>query len=275
MASAIPVKSILKQRTGKKASPVTDERKAQAEKDRKNLEIALHHAHRIQNQKDVEARILDSITKLLDFPAAQEYTGNEAVEFVERITPFQPSDMDSLIEERRIDGKCGYALCLNSPRATTMGASSEWKLKKGMADYCSGKCAEKNIYVRAQLSQIPAWERTYEQQPDVQLHEDDQTPVRRAKRAARVDTWRSKVADEEELAMERGETTLSFRPKQVIADSIIEKRPSKKIPRAPDADEIDNMADAIEGFQPKRIGKDMFKKYPSDDEDDEDEKDDD
>ncbi|KAF7189335.1 putative RNA polymerase II subunit B1 CTD phosphatase rtr1 [Pseudocercospora fuligena] len=258
-SSTLPVKSILKQ-PKRKTPVVTDEQKAQAEKDRKNLNIALAHAYRIQHQKDAEAQILNSITFLIDLPATSAFTSKEAITFVQHVRIFQPSDFDSLVEERRIDGRCGYTLCLSKPRIQTMGTSAEWKLKKGMSDYCSNECAKKNLFIKTQLSEVPAWERAPEQQPEIQLHADDRPPdddtaVRRANRAARVDAWRQKVADEKDLAAERGETTTSFRPKQVMADGIVEKQPSKKPPRAPDADEIERDAGAIEGFRPRRLGK--------------------
>ncbi|EME79449.1 uncharacterized protein MYCFIDRAFT_208795 [Pseudocercospora fijiensis CIRAD86] len=280
--STRPVKSILKQPT-KKPPVLSDEQKAQAEKDRRNLNIALAHAHRIQRQKDAESHILSSITFLIDLPAASAFTSKDAAAFVQHVRLFQPSDFDSLVEERRIDGKCGYTLCRNKPRIHTMGTSAEWKLKRGMSDYCSNECAKKNLFVRTQLSEVPAWERAPEQQPEIQLHADDSPPdddtaVRRANRAARVDAWRQKVADEKELAAERGETTTSFRPKQVMADGIVEKRPSKKPPRAPDSDEIERMAGAIEGFTPRPLGKNPWSTTKAltdeDHEDDDDDNDD-
>lgn len=272
MATNVPARSILKQVSKGKASTVSDEQKEKTEKDRRNLQIALHHAYRIQNQKEVETAILDSITLLIDYPAAEKFTSKEAVKFIQLVKPFQPSDYDSLIEERRIDGKCAYALCANPPRSQTLGKSAEWKLKKGMGDWCSNSCAKKGLYVKAQLSEVPAWERSREQQPELLLHEDDRPPeedtaIRRANRAARVDAWRQKVADEEDLAAERGEKPASFRPNQVMADMVVEKS-ARKVPRAPGADVEEFLTSgSIEGFQPKRIGRDIFSK-PNEDADD-------
>jgi hypothetical protein len=261
----------------KKANGLSDEQKAKAEKDRRNLNIALHHAYKIQNRKEVEAHILDSITALLEFPATDCFTPTEALNFLQLVRNFQPSDFDDLVEERRIDGKCGYALCRQPPRCETMGRSSEWKLKKGMGDWCSDHCAKKGLFIKTQLSEVPAWDREREQQPDVQLHEDDQLPAdqtaaRRAKRAAAVDDWRKRVADQEELAVERGETSTSFRPNQVMTDGVVEKKVSKAVPQAPDSNIEDILTGgAIEGFQPKLIGRALFSKPQArldDDEDD-------
>lgn len=255
------LKSILRpQRPRNKVPQLSDEQKAQAEKDKRNLEIAMSHANLIQHQKNVEAQILKAITALMDFPASTPFTSKEALLFTSLVKAFQPSDYDSLIEERRIDGKCGYALCANQPRAITMGGSASWKLKKGAEDWCSDHCAKKALYIKTQLSEVPAWERARDQQPDVQLHADDRPPesdtaVRRAKRAERVDAWRQRVADDEDLAQERGEKPTSFRPNQVMTSLIVEKKKTNP-PKPPEFDEdFASPYDLIEGYQPKAFAK--------------------
>lgn len=272
MASTVPAKSILKQKPAVKAPTVTDEQKEQLQKDRQNLNIALKHAHLIQHRKDVEAAILNSIVVLVDYPAAATFSPQEAVTYLNLVKAFQPSDFDSLVEERRIDGKCGYALCANQPRSKSLGEAAVWKLKKGMGDWCSNECAKKAFYVKAQLSEVPAWERVPEAQPDIQLHHDDRVPemepaVRRAARAARVDDWRKKVANDEELAQERGEKTTSFRPDQVMADTIVEKptMPFKSFM----AEAAPGHYSSIEGYQPKQYGKAKKPGNDSDEDDDE------
>lgn len=270
MASKVPAKSILKQPAAKKTPTITDEQKAQADKDRKNLKIALKHAYLIQHRKDVEATLLNSITELLDLPAASKHTRNEALTFISLVTAFQPSDYDSLIEERRTDSRCGYVLCSNPPRSKTIGSSVSWKLKQGMGDWCSDACAKKGLYVKAQLSEVPAWERVPEQNPDVRLHEEDQ-PVeddateRRANRTARVDEWRQKVSNDEELARERGENATSLRPNQVMVDAIVEKQP-KPFRHADLKFDVGHYS-SIEGYQPRNMGK--SKKLGVDSDDDE------
>lgn len=264
MDTIIPGKSILKQRTIKPDVTEADERKAKAERDKRNLDIALHHAYKIQNRKDAEAQILDSVIKLIDIPAANQFTAREATMFLELILSFQPSDFDNLVEERRIDGKCGYALCPNPPRRESLML----KIKPGSADWCSDVCARKGLYVKAQLSSVPVWERGSSQKPDVQLPEADQkkadelsesleaSAIRKANRAVRVEAWRQKiVADDqlEDLAAERGESVHSFRPGQILTDGIIERKTSSKSAKPPELEEdLDATFDAIEGYQPKR-----------------------
>jgi len=285
MATSDPVlKSILRpQKPRKKVPEISEEQKAQAEKDKRNLEIAVAHANLIQHQKNVEGQILNAITALIDYPAQNAFTTQEALTFTALVKAFQPSDYDSLIEERRIDGKCGYTLCANQPRSITMGGSAAWKLKKGAKDWCSDSCAKKALFIKTQLSEVPAWERARDQQPDVQLHEDDlpkdsEAVVRRAKRAARVDAWRQKVADDEDLAQERGEKATSFKPNQVMTSLIVEKRKTAP-PKAPELDEeFASPYDLIEGYQPRPLSEmkgNGKKKADDSDEDDSDHDDDD
>ncbi|CZT17750.1 uncharacterized protein RCC_03587 [Ramularia collo-cygni] len=260
MATSDPVlKSILRpQRPKKKVPEISEEQKAQIEKDKQNLEIAVAHANLIQHQKNVEGQILNAITALIDYPARDVFTSQEALTFTGLVKAFQPSDYDSLIEERRIDGRCGYTLCANQPRSITMGGSAAWKLKKGAQDWCSDSCAKKGLFIKTQLSEVPAWERARDQQPDVQLHEDDlpkdsETALRRAKRAARVDAWRQRVADDEDLAQERGEKPTSFKPNQVMTTLIVEKKKTSP-PKPPELDEeFASPYDLIEGYQPRNI----------------------
>lgn len=277
MATSDPVlKSILRpQRPSKKVPEISDEQKAQAEKDKRNLEIAMAHANLIQHQKNVEAQILNAITALIDFPASTTFTSKEALTFTSLVKAFQPSDYDSLIEERRIDGKCGYTLCGNQPRSITMGGSAAWKLKKGAKDWCSDQCAKKALFIKTQLSGVPAWERARDQQPDVQLHEDDlpaegDSAVRRAKRALRVEAWRQKVTEDEDLAQERGEKATSFRPNQVMTSLIVEKKKTTP-PKPPELDDdFASPYDLIEGYQPKPLIKEKARSKKTSDESDED-----
>jgi hypothetical protein len=277
MATTDPVlKSILRpQRPRKKVPEISDEEKALAEKNKRNLDIAMAHANLIQHQKNVEAQILNAITALIDFPASTPFSTKDALTFTALVKAFQPSDYDSLIEERQIDGKCGYALCANQPRSITKGGGAAWKLKKGAKDWCSDSCAKKGLYIKTQLSEVPVWERARDQQPDIQLHEDDLPPdsdavMRRAKRAARVDAWRQRVADGEDLAQERGEKPTSFRPNQVMTNLIVEKKKTA-LPKAPEFDEeFASPYDLIEGYQPKPFFKEkgLSKKTGEDSDDD-------
>jgi hypothetical protein len=247
MAAQLPAKSILKQQEPQ--STLSDEQKAKAEQDRRNLGIALHHANRIQHRKDIDARIFANIETLLEFPSATPFSPPDASRFVSLIRAFQPSDYDNLVEERRIDGKCGYALCSNSPRSITMGASAAWKLKsKGAADYCSDNCVRKALYVKTQLSEVPAWERQPGQQPHIVLHMDD----RRSDPTSLAIRTRVPQTSHDQLAAERGDATTSFRPGQVMTASVVENHNPAHTTSS--AEHQPQSHTAIEGYEPASFG---------------------
>ena len=279
MASIVPAKSILKQQVPNSQTTLSDEQKARVERDRRNLGIALHHANKIQSQKDVEAQILSSTEMLLEYPKDSPFTPSEASNFMSLIRPFRPSDFDSLVEERRIDGKCGYALCTNAPRSTTLGAGVVWKLQSEAAgDYCSAACARKALYLKTQLSEVPAWEREPVRQPKIVLHEDDRPVAESSRSAAAAERTREWVAkSRDELAFERGEKAASLKPKQVMTDSVVEK--SISTPRVqPNWDGVAlSSYTAIEGHEPKQPTKQALKSVHNggDGRDDDDDDDDD
>lgn len=246
MATRVPAKSILKQTPPEPKPTLSDEEKAKAERDRRNLGIALHHANRIQHQKDVQAQILSSIETLLDYPASKTPTAAESSKFASLVQPFQPSDFDSLVEERRIDRKCGYALCSNAPRAASLGASAAWKLKgKGAEDYCSNDCLRKALYVKSQLSEVPAWEREPGQQLQIVLADGDAA----SKMDNAAHRLQGQASSKDELALERGETASSFKPGQVMTSKVVEKTTVVHKP-AVISKPTSSSHTAIEGYEP-------------------------
>lgn len=248
MATRLPAKSILKQEPPDPKPTLSDEQKAQAERNCRNMSIALHHATRIQHQKDTQAQILANIETLLDYPIVSAPTTSDA-SFVALVHPFQPSDFDSLVEERRIDGKCGYALCPNAPRSVTMGSSAAWKLKgQGAEDYCSNNCLRKALYVKSQLSEVPAWEREPEQQPHIVLQDGDASSPSATAGASRNGN-RELSARNGELALERGEAVSSFRPGEVMTSDVVEKATVSHKPSVA-VNHSGASHTAIEGYEP-------------------------
>ena len=130
MATRLPAKSILKQEPPVPKPTLSEEQNAQAEKNRRNMSIALHHATRIQHQKDTQALILLNIETLVDYPTGSPLDTSDTSTFISLVHPFQPSDFDSLVEERRIDGKCGYALCPNTPSVGNHGLQCSLEIEK-------------------------------------------------------------------------------------------------------------------------------------------------
>ncbi|KAK0855033.1 hypothetical protein LTS02_011235 [Friedmanniomyces endolithicus] len=209
MATRVPVKSILKIQP-KPTAPTTTPEALQAEKDRHNYALALQHAHRIQDQKDWDLRILHAIEVLLDYPSSTPVTVQEASNFVSLVRLFQPSDLDALVEERVIDRKCGAVIAGPGLNAMTV----------------------------------------------------DQQPMAK----------KSNHADDDDLALERGEKATSFRPRQVMTDRIVEKAVPTYKPLSSVSGAVVSST-AIEGYEPKehKAKRDMTADDAESDDDDDDE----
>lgn len=173
-------------------SPVTDRKKAP---DPRHLAIALHHARQIQARKDTEALVLSHILNLMELPSsgdtdASSPSPEDTAIFKSALLPFQPSDYDNLILERNIDGRCGYTLCprehrKEDPKAKVRivwgpkgsgpgGRGKDMRIvpKEKLEMWCSDECAERAMYIRVQLSETPAWERTERANVDIKLLEE-------------------------------------------------------------------------------------------------------
>jgi len=139
----------------------------------------MYHANLIQGRKEIEMEILESTETLIDYPlATAPYNSSnpspiDAEAFKEMLQPFQPSDYDALILERNLDSRCGYCLCGNA-RVKSGGAgryriigmngkAKDFKVvnKEEVEKWCSDACAKRALYVRVQLSEVPAWERGF------------------------------------------------------------------------------------------------------------------
>lgn len=170
-----------------------DEVKATS-RERRNRDIALHHANLIQQRKDVEAEILAHTETLLDLPSQQNADAARPfindVTLVERsLLLFQRSDYDALIEERNIDEKCGYLVCPRHQRQQDsnsrfrvrhgkgIGASDVEIVAKGdLEKWCSLSCEKYSSYLRMQLSSEPAWAREPAGESLVQLWQGSNLP---------------------------------------------------------------------------------------------------
>jgi hypothetical protein len=167
MATSKPLKSILK----KSNVP------PKPSKEDHDREIALYHANLIQQRKDIELEILLSTERLIDFPLSIHSTAanpapSDVSLFKTLLQPFQPSDYDCLIQERNINDHCGYTLCSN-PRAKD-GSKGKYRIlgmsgkakdfrvveREELEKWCSEDCARRAMYVKVQLGERPAWERT-------------------------------------------------------------------------------------------------------------------
>ncbi|KAF8416974.1 Rtr1/RPAP2 family-domain-containing protein [Tirmania nivea] len=131
-------------------------------------EIALYHAHIIQNQKNLELAILESVELLLDFPTTNNPAScpsdTDVTELKKNLVHFQPSDFDDLIEERNIVRKCGYPLCplQNKLQPTkvkfrVLDKGRRIVETKQLERFCSDECARRGLWIRVQLHEEPSW----------------------------------------------------------------------------------------------------------------------
>jgi hypothetical protein len=250
MATAKPLKSILK----KTSYPATT-----AAKPDRDREVALYHASLIQERKDVELTILLSTETLIDYPLAKSpYNASnpspsDAQTFKDLLRPFQPSDYDALILERNINDHCGYTLCPN-PRVKD-GAAGTYRLigKNGKAKdfrvvekgevekWCSEACAKRALYVRVQLSESPAWERTAEEY-GVKIDLLDEPKSEDASVVEGVQNLKLGGAEDRKqgaanLALERGDT--GFAAKNGLVDVKIQEKDVQRPAAAPSLDDED------------------------------------
>ncbi|KAL9090535.1 MAG: hypothetical protein Q9165_005296 [Trypethelium subeluteriae] len=239
MASQTP-KSILKKASGPDATTG-----AQAARAQRNRDIAIHHATLIQQQKDAEAQILAAIEELIDLPSSKNADPSRPLpadvsRFTSLIVPFQPSDYDSLIEERHCAEVCGYTLCPRKPLKQKTTAKMRILGRKGTGEdlkfvptkqlelWCSEDCAKRALYIKAQLNEEPAWLRRASKNMKITLLDDEPRKTFTATLPQRLRGTASKTADAEiedslsNLALERGEQPSSARPTGLINDNIIE-----------------------------------------------------
>ncbi|KAH0544306.1 hypothetical protein FGG08_001569 [Glutinoglossum americanum] len=271
MASKSIPKSILK----KPPMPHT----SKEEQDRRT---AIYHAEIIQHRKDLELTIINATETLIDFPsaatadpAAPSHEDASAVRSL--LVPFQPSDYDGLIQERNIDGKCGYVLC---PRPRLLqDTKALFRLlrvgrqegglrvvpRESLEKWCSEACQRKAMYVRVQLSEEPAWMREAMEAEIVFLDE-----VERKRNAEASDhqinklaegIGRAQIGNEEwhqrgdelrELARERGETGVDGKVIVTIKENF--GPPKEYAPEPPSlkgGERLETKHLLVEGYLPK------------------------
>lgn len=261
--------------------PNTTPSPARSREDR-NKETALHHARLLQQRKDVEALILASTEALLELPSSP--AADPARPRLQDITivkaslkPFQPSDYDSLIEERNINRQCGYVFCPRPNRQEDTKAKYRILYGKGRGSnslkfvepqslerWCSNDCGKRALYVKVQLNEEPAWNRVgssggdilfLEERNDQRLIVDDSTLIERL-RSLESDLEEDEVvAKMKALAIERGDEKAPSRSFGLAGVDVRENRNLNGKSSAPEpcAKESDSAGsfDSIEGYTPK------------------------
>lgn len=218
--AALP-KSILKRSSTPRTKPdPTPQSPEPTPREIRNRELALEQAHLIQQRKDIESSILAAIEALLDFPPAPDsdpaYPSTTDITYVkELLKPFQPADYDSLTEERGINQRCGYVFCPRPHRVEDTRAryrilrsqrtgKDDMKVveRKELERWCSDECGKMALYIRVQLSKVPAWNRTR----DARIEIYGEGENRKVPGRTRHDEVAAVTGRLQKLAIERGKT---------------------------------------------------------------------
>ena len=250
--------------------------------DERIRESAIHHANLLQERKDTEMLILESLEKLIDYPT--QASSDAAHPLPEDVTnlklmliPFQASDYDDLIEERNINRKCGYVLCpipnkLQGSRAKfgfihSKGNGMEIVDRKVLERWCSPECGKRALYLKVQLAEEPAWERIggvggnfvlFDERPDATGQID--TTARIAENLGKLnfrDDEENLVAAMKELAVERGDGNARGNPTRLANVHVVEnKHAGENYTILPSSSDHSGKAyDEIEGYRPGGLGK--------------------
>lgn len=245
----------------------------------RNRETALYHANLIQERKIVLAEIFKSTETLLDFPRssmsdARHPAELDIIEVKNLLRTFQPSDYDSLVEERIIDNKCGYVLCPRPKRLELTNAKYRILHRKShgaaslkvverqeLERWCSEECGKRALHIRVQLDEEPAWARSAGS-GGIELLEEDVSKQRlvvegysgEISQNSSIDHEKeSLIANLKALADERGDRGVHAGPSRLIKLAIREKektRDEQFDPRDPVQNTSNNLGGSIEGYNP-------------------------
>lgn len=269
-----PIKGILK--TPKPSSPSPPPRDTRRE-------IALQHAHILQDRKDTALQILDNIEQLTDYPlvrghdiSASNPAPSDVAGFLSLIRIMQPTDYDDLIIERNTCGDmCGYALC--PKRRRQYKGVGTYKLinhgrkdfdiveKKELEKWCSQECTRRALYIKVQLNETGAWERAGF--PEIQIDLLDETPKstspnkdsnesqRQAAEMSRLtlEDERKAAKDAAALAIERGDGDKTKTTRSI--DLVVREKKVTTKAEAPSLEDAEMNAATIEGYR-SRFGMD-------------------
>jgi len=255
----------------------------------RNLQIALHHAKLLQDRKDIEVEILNSLEELIDFPTSQHSSpaqpnAEDLARFRSIIIPFQISDYDALIEERVAASKCGYVFCPKPLKKESAGGNYMrlvWGTGRGnelkivpnqkYETWCSKACAKRAMFIKVQLSETPAWDRaSASSKTKIEVLRETDVDAQNALQAqmARLvmddgneDGTREAM---ELLASERGESTKSAKVATVMSAQLKENQ-NVNAPQAPSFIG-GQMSGTIEGYLPRTVARSPADSIMEDDE---------
>ena len=249
----------------------------------RNKETALYHAHLLQQRKDAEALILASTESLLDLPSSLNAdparpASPDANLVRNSLKLFQPSDYNSLIEERNINKQCGYVLCpqpnrLEDTKAKYRIIPGEGKgndavrfvERQALERWCSDDCGKRALYIKVQLNEEPAWTRTPTTGGNIVILED-KTQTKQGTNGEDSLTQRLRnfdISQEGEtltslmkvLAIERGDGDAPSRSFGLAEVDVQEKANTNSRSLSPMTSTEDQSSngpgDTIEGYRPK------------------------
>ena len=253
--------------------------------DDRNRETAIYHAQLIQQQKEIEALIFASTENLLDLPsfssADPAHPCSRDSELVKSsLRLFQPSDYDSLIEERNINKQCGYVLC---PRPNRLqDTQAKYRILYGggrgpdalkiverqtLEQWCSDDCGKRALYIKVQLNEEPAWTRSntidgtillLEDIPNYQSGEDGKASQQEHVKSLDLDREEVLATRMRTLAIERADNNASSKILRLAELDIREKTITKDeafVPAPRPTDEVTaDSQDCIEGYRPQFSG---------------------
>lgn len=217
----------------------------------------------------MENLILENLEALLEFPTTNQPASSPAyqdiVSFKELISPFQPSDYDSLIEERNINNQCGYTLCPRPcpPQAKPggyrlfggNGPARDFKIVKAkdVGRWCSEDCTRRALYVKVQLSEMPAWERFGHAEIELYGEREQRSADQRSAEALAEEVARLEIAPkrnwEQDLEGERPENGRNMAERLgLVRDDVVEKQDTQlRRPLPPRLDD-EEMVDGMRGL---------------------------
>jgi hypothetical protein len=261
---------------------------ARSREDR-NRETALYHAELLQQRKEVEAQILASLETLIDLPSsptadAARPSNADSVLVKNSLRLFQPSDYDSLIEERNIGRQCGYVLCQKHNRQENTKAKYRILQKAGkgrdalkvvetktLERWCSDDCGKRALYIKVQLNEEPAWTRTNASSGDIVLlmdkSENGEAGLIERLRGLDLSQEDTEIgAQMKALAIERGD---GIAPNRSIRLADIRETTSMDNKATPPEIGTKNgeASDSIEGHTPRFSGKKLRAKDDDDNDD--------
>lgn len=240
----MPPKSILKktQSPNLQGDIVHTSRAESTDVSSKQREVAVHHAQLLQQRKNVEAANLSAIEELMDFPSdssagAAHPSSSDMVRFKHLVQSFQPSDYNELLQERNCIDKCGYVFCPRTRRIEPGRGSvrlqaggrdnTKFLSAKQVEMWCSDACARRALYIKVQLSEQPAWERSGGFTSPIELLDQYGQEALESKvgqhTVGDADDDAALAKAVEELALERGEQKDSRKPTAVMRETVNER----------------------------------------------------